>query len=202
MLNGGVMEGQHGEVKKMIHDGDTIERPDPDPVREGMAFAGWYDDAEFSEGNETDFFLPRSRDTRVYAKWGTGFSVKKEWKTQQGADLPGSVSAVLQHNTNGTWTTVETVELNEDNDWQARFAAVDDANEENYRIRELDRDGNLVLDPASEDASYIASAIFEVGGELTGYEAAYRKEGQLTTITNSSVKTYSVELGWDIDRGD
>ena len=168
----------------------------------GLSFAGWYDNPMLSDGDETDFSELLNEDKQIYARWGDIYSVKKEWNTEQNAALPEEVSAVLQHNANGTWTTVETVQLNAGNHWQANFAPVNHENGETYRVRELDRDGNIVPDSADDDVGSTGSAIFDVDEDPTGYETTYRTVERQFIIINSTVKTYSVDLGWDIDRGD
>ncbi|MBR3317647.1 MAG: hypothetical protein IKG21_07530, partial [Atopobiaceae bacterium] len=84
------------------------------------------------------------------------FSVRKTWVLgSHTSERPAAVSAVLQRADDGdeaSWTTVQTVELNEQNDWRATFKRVPsvergedgEVTQISYRVRELDKDGEVV----------------------------------------------------------
>lgn len=50
-----------------VEPGSTVERPVPDPVKNGYAFAGWY--ANPSRTIPFDYATPITGDTTVYARW-------------------------------------------------------------------------------------------------------------------------------------
>ncbi len=207
VLNGGEMDGQTGTVER-VFPRDTIEKPNPDPERGGYVFDCWCTDPELTD--EFDFVLDLPQDT-LYARWQKTWEVEKHWEAEDGEDLPEELDVVLQKK-DGDWQTIETKTLTaadaddeDDNIWKETFEITTGAAEvttENFRIRELDKDGYPVLSAdAGDDGSAKPSVILEVDGEDKGYNAAYEmdEDAGRMTITNSSVKKYTVEVKWDID---
>ena len=66
-----LFDSQGGSLVDTIEDvleGSTIKKPDPDPVREGFDFAGWYKEADCE--NEWDFLVDAvTEETTLYAGW-------------------------------------------------------------------------------------------------------------------------------------
>ena len=206
-LNGGELNGQSGRVRRTVDVDGAVVRPEPDPVRDGFTFVGWFADQGLTL--EFDFEQRVTEDTTVYAKWTKAFTVSIEWQTASDDEpLPESVSAVLQHRENDGWRTVQTLALNAEGNWRGTFTYIAGPNDgagDLFRIRELNKDGIVMLDRDDEYyASDVPSVILTVNGVDTGYLVSYDREenGMHTTITNQSGKVYSVELGWDIDMWD
>lgn len=64
-LNGGTMDGQSDEVKAVVEKNTTLT--EPEPVRDGHSFDGWYTDDQY--GSLFDFDDPVTGDITLYAKW-------------------------------------------------------------------------------------------------------------------------------------
>ncbi|MBU5462258.1 InlB B-repeat-containing protein [Lachnoclostridium sp. MSJ-17] len=64
-LNGGTMDGQTDEVKSVLQKNTTVA--EPEPVRDGYSFDGWYTDDQY--GSLFDFDDPVTEDITLYAKW-------------------------------------------------------------------------------------------------------------------------------------
>ena len=205
VLNGGEMEGETGTVQHNIAEGMTVAKPEPDPTREGYTFSGWYMDEGLTL--EFDFETELDEDISLYAKWNKAYPVEIQWeKGDELEEEPESVKAVLQRGRDGQWTTVQELTLTAEDEWKGNFDYVPDAearDDDEFRVRELEYNGNVVLDPADgSEASNQATAILQVGGEQKGYVVSYKRIEDSTLIINSSTKQYSVELSWDIDLGD
>ncbi|MBR3327582.1 MAG: Cna B-type domain-containing protein [Atopobiaceae bacterium] len=165
------------------------------------------------------------------------FSVRKTWVLgSHTSERPAAVSAVLQRADDGdatSWTTVQTVELNEQNDWRATFKRVPsvergedgEVTQISYRVRELDKDGEVVCaqddadapkpepaDEGVEQKTYQPVAKLRVAtGQDDGHDAAYfvsyepAKDAQgnevqnTTQITNTLGRLMRVQKTWDID---
>ncbi|MBO4562115.1 MAG: Cna B-type domain-containing protein [Clostridia bacterium] len=138
--------------------------------------------------------------TRVY-------SAEIEWDIPMPNYKPAEVTVVLQHRAGGAWETVETRVLNENNEWQADFSPIPETEgmDANYRVRELDKNGALVLAAADDGGSENPAAVYhiepwsDVGMDMT-YEVSYRAEaGGRTLITNSAGRYYGVRIVWEAD---
>ncbi|MBQ1466032.1 MAG: Cna B-type domain-containing protein, partial [Eubacteriaceae bacterium] len=148
-------------------------------------------------------------DTVVFTNALTDVTIKKVWDVSPAdADKPWRVQAAIQKKNGGEWETVQVVDLNEANGWQAMVAVegFGDVGAQ-FRIRELDMDGNPVLDPKTDgDVSNIPSVILRMTDEpdspVACYEVSYQTDGSVYTITNCNNKTYKVNKTWDIDLGD
>ena len=103
-----------------------------------------------------------SAELRVVNKKAKVFSVEKVWDIGASRDYkPSELKVVLQKKQNGSWKTVETIKLNEDNavegtdiKWRAEFKPVEDEGENSesvYRIRELDQSGKIVFAKTDAD---------------------------------------------------
>ena len=64
-LGGGTMNGQSDEVKAVVEKNTTVA--EPEPVRDGYSFDGWYTDDQYS--SLFDFDDPVTEDITLYAKW-------------------------------------------------------------------------------------------------------------------------------------
>ena len=64
-LCGGTMDGQSDEVKSVLQKNTTVA--EPEPVRDGYSFDGWYTDDQY--GSLFDFDDPVTGDITLYAKW-------------------------------------------------------------------------------------------------------------------------------------
>lgn len=62
---GGTMDGQSDEVKAVVEKNTTVA--EPEPVRDGYSFGGWYTDDQYS--SLFDFDDPVTGDITLYAKW-------------------------------------------------------------------------------------------------------------------------------------
>ena len=50
-----------------LDSGQTVERPQQDPTKNGFTFGGWYEDGTYA--HEFDFNTPITANTTIYAKW-------------------------------------------------------------------------------------------------------------------------------------
>ena len=209
VLNNGTMNGQTGTVERLIEPG-LVEEPDPAPTREGYTFGGWYTDVERTEEHKFKFDSTELLlDQRLYANWTKVWTVEKDWLIDVAEDAPEMVEVyLLKQNKNGTWDEVTSIILNEDVDWEGSFTVSTGAAEidtKHYRIREKDHYEAMIYD-ASDDAFFDEqpTAYFQVNGQKVGFIAKYEmnEETGHMTITNATMKIYSVELTWDIDLGD
>ena len=147
------------------------------------------------------------------------YSAEINWKIDiYGRFKPEQVKAALQHleteeqTGQGVWTTIQTVTLSDENAWKAEFAPLADTGEEMdsmYRVRELDADGNPVLDSTDADGSGEEPAVtFRISPytDLTQdstYQVSYETDDSLRTlITNTGGKTLSVQINWETAEGE
>ncbi len=75
----------HPDTDQPLTGTDTIAVPD-DPTRTGYVFAGWYTDADCTDGNEFDFTANDGtvdEDTTIYAKWLTSEELLREALEQE-----------------------------------------------------------------------------------------------------------------------
>ena len=145
------------------------------------------------------------------------FSVVKCWDTVHTFSKPDEVRMVLQKKQqDGSWKTIETIGLTGDdefeyNKWKGEYKAVEDLgteNAENYRIRELDKDGVPVLDKNDEDSDGsdpVATLECYSNGKPTDidYHVEYgtlSNDGTIN-ITNSAGTVFSVEMNWEDYKG-
>ena len=136
-------------------------------------------------------------------------SVKKEWVGDKKAE---SVTAVLQvRQEDGTWAEKDRKVLNEANGWKANFGetAALGMGAENYRVRELDKDDNVVFDASDADAGSATtnatthtikdSAGNDVNASFKVTYAAPDDTGTSTITNTLTMKELTVEKKWDID---
>ena len=142
------------------------------------------------------------------------FSVQKNW--DDGGNYlyrPDVLKTVLQRKqSDGSWKTIATAELSQDNDWKENFDPVEDLGADNaayYRIRELDKDDNLVPDKTDEDGDGEDPAVTlqkMVGTTLTDtkYKVTYdaMTDDGMVKITNKGGTVYSAEINWKDHNGD
>ena len=63
------MQGHGTQIDSLfVYPGETFDEPN-DPSESGYKFAGWYTDADCTDGNEFDFSEPLTADITIYAKW-------------------------------------------------------------------------------------------------------------------------------------
>ena len=144
-------------------------------------------------------------------------SVQKKWVDKDNKNLdnwkPEKIKVKLQHKNSGnTWEDVdEAKELTEENGWAASWL-ISSSDLSNYRVRELDKDDNLVYDGSDTDALQDATknkAVYFVtdkndeqntnNEEFTVTYGSIDQNGH-TVITNKLQKTeLSIEKEWDID---
>ena len=141
------------------------------------------------------------------------FSVQKNW--DDGGDdfyRPKSVKAVLQRKqSDNSWKTIETVELSDDKGWKENFKPVVDLGADNadvYRIRELDKDDNVVLDKTDKDGdgkdpTAILQAIIDEKPFDIEYIVTYdaMSDDGLVEITNKAGTVFSAEIKWEDYKG-
>ena len=83
---------------------------------------------------------------------------EKKWQDSDGSELneniPESINVVLQHKDGSSWNTIETARITKDNGWKVRLKSVigENADMSSYRVRELDKYGDVVYDAADSDA--------------------------------------------------
>lgn len=138
--------------------------------------------------------------TRIY-------SAEIEWDIPMANYKPAEVKVVLQHKEGGAWATVETRVLNDNNEWQAHFSPIPETEgmDALYRVRELDKEGALVLSASDEGGSENPTAVYHIEPwsdtdlDMT-YDVTYRaEEGGRTVITNSAGRYYGVKIVWEAD---
>ncbi|MEE3382635.1 MAG: Cna B-type domain-containing protein, partial [Anaerovoracaceae bacterium] len=146
------------------------------------------------------------------------YSVKKVWVLPEGQEKyrPESVTFVLEHRENGEWKTERTVNLtgsSEQNEWSGSFEAVDDdlkAPFEDWRIRELDKNGEVIPDSTDEGGSETPTGVLtaqpytDTSVDLE-YQVSYENDSDalLSTVTNRvDGKVYSVTMNWLDFKGD
>ena len=141
------------------------------------------------------------------------FTVQKIW--DDGGDdfyRPDIVKAVLQKKQgDGSWKTIETVELSENNAWKENFKPVIDLGADNaavYRIRELDKDDNLVLDKTDKDGdgkdpTATLQVIIDFKPLDIEYSVTYdaMSDDGLVKITNKAGTVFSAEIKWEDYKG-
>ncbi|MBR4461395.1 MAG: Cna B-type domain-containing protein, partial [Erysipelotrichaceae bacterium] len=158
---------------------------------------------------DIDISDENTSDTVTFTNVYPDMVIKKQWDTlNEDEETPYRVRAAVQRKDDDSWQTIQVVELNEENGWKTGVAidGYDDEDAGLYRVREMDEDGNLVYDPATDgDVSDIPSIILpmteEADADLAAYEVSYQNEGNVYTITNSNKTSYSVSKTWDIDLG-
>ncbi len=93
-----------------------------------------------------------------------GLSIEKKWDIDlEDKDKPAKVEVVLQKQDGGTWTTVQTVELNDSNDWKKNLRYPDGTDENTtFRVREL------------KDQTVLQSIVDKVKDLAGQGDAAYR----------------------------
>ncbi|MBO7504346.1 MAG: Cna B-type domain-containing protein, partial [Clostridia bacterium] len=137
------------------------------------------------------------------------YSAEKQWNIPQDNYKPEAVSAVLQHKNGAVWETVETVTLSEENGWKADFSPIPETAgmDADYRVRELDPDGNPVLDAADEGGTQQPSVTFRIEPwtdtymDMT-YRVSYTAAGSgKTVIINTAGEYYYVKIIWQSNNG-
>ena len=194
-----------GDNEHVVYDGSVklvliARTTDPDG---NITFKSWVrQEGSDDDGSLTDDDMS---DTAVFTNTLTDFTIKKVWDTSPaGGEKPYLVRAAVQKKEDGVWRTVRVVELTEANGWQVKVA-VEGFGEQGaqFRVREMDMDGNIVHDPSDGDYSDVPSVILKMTDDpdspVACYEVSYRTDGSVYTITNSNHKTYSVNKSWDID---
>ena len=93
--------------------GTAVEKPTPDPTREGYTFTGWYtDDGTFS--NEYSFTTMPAENITLYAKWTkTSYSITYP-QNPTGGSVKGANTAVLDETVTVTVTSSSGYNLKED----------------------------------------------------------------------------------------
>ena len=132
------------------------------------------------------------------------YSAHAEWDIPKANYKPASVSAVLQHFGGTAWETVETVELNETNAYTASFSPIPDTPgmDAYYRVRELDKDGSVVLSSTDEGGSASPTAALHIcpwtNTEMDmDYQVSYAQNADGgTVVTNSAGKYFYVRIEW------
>lgn len=66
-------DGGSTVASQQVKEGETAEKPETDPVREGYAFAGWYKDPSTEE--KYSFDTPVTENITIYAKWATEYRI-------------------------------------------------------------------------------------------------------------------------------
>jgi len=146
--------------------------------------------------------------------WQRIYKVKKIWDLPpaQTNFMPDELKTVLQHKEGGEWKTIDTITLKKDlgedaSEWTGSFDAVDNDGKEpfaDWRVRELDKDGNVVLSNSDEGGSDKPKADL-VADPYTGtkvgltYDVSYAedKEALETTVTNKAAGTIcTVKINW------
>ncbi|MBO6060529.1 MAG: hypothetical protein J6P98_00230, partial [Clostridia bacterium] len=117
------------------------------------------------------------------------------------------MSAVLQKNSGGEWETVgEPAVLNESNGWRSVFDLTDEIDLDNmaeelaeYRVRELDPDGNVIYAAEDEDRPGDAEDCVIMGGGAFTVAYSVSGGGAVHSVTNRAALLISIEKKWDID---
>ncbi len=137
------------------------------------------------------------------------YSAEKRWDIPQNNYKPATVSVVLQHKNGGTWETVETVILSEEKGWKADFSPLPETAgmDADYRVRELDQDGNPVLDAADEGGAQQPTVTFGIEPWTDthmdmSYKVSYTDgvSGK-TIIKNTAGEYYYVKIIWQSNDG-
>ena len=139
------------------------------------------------------------------------YSVKKIWDLPKGQRAYcGDVKAVLQHREKGEWKTLQEITLknpDKKNSVEGNFDPVADDGKgafRNYRVRELDKDGNIVLDSTDEGGSEDPAALLQITPysieEIeVSYDVSYQEDASKaeTVITNKNEGIpYSAKVIW------
>ena len=135
------------------------------------------------------------------------YSVEKNWVIEQSQYMPQELSVVLQHLEDGKWYGVRTLTLSAENGWKGSFDAVVDDGKgwfDEYRIRERDRYGNVVLDSTDEGGAEEPLAVLTAhpyaGTEVdVTYKVSYANDeaAPTTKITNTAGTKYYVTMAWE-----
>ena len=212
VLNGGRMNGGTDDVTVTIQKDAQPERPDTDPTRVDRinsrnyhyGFGGWYADEALT--TEFDFTRGVSEDTRIYARWTRYYKAQKRWAKNDADPAPDSVRAVLQKQEGASWSTVQTVTLNAGNHWEADFDPVtfkDLDDSVKFRVRELDKDGNVVLASDDQGGAEEPGAVFTANGQSAGFLVSYELSRDsfynIVRITNATLREYWAEKKWETD---
>ena len=140
-------------------------------------------------------------------------SVQKKWTDKDGKTIddwkPESIKVKLQHRNNGTWEDVEEKELKEENNWAASWL-IDSGSISDYRVRELDKDDNLIYNNTDSDAPQDAiknKSVYSVKDsdddnvdvDYTVVYGSMDSSGKVV-ITNKLQKVeLNIEKKWEID---
>lgn len=164
---------------------------------------------------DTDKLDKQKTDTVEFTNRYPGITVEKKWDIDlEGKDRPDSVKAVVQKKNGDSWTDVEIVELNGDNEWKKSISKPDENAE--YRVRELRQDGTIgyltdkiVYDKDDSDKGDAApnEVIYSVNGytsllsgeepdHKTEYQVSYKKDGDKYTITNKAILKMDAVKRW------
>lgn len=143
------------------------------------------------------------------------YKVRKVWDLPpaQAAYKPDELKFILQHKADGEWKTEDTLTLKKDDfgeeasEWTGSFDPVDNDGKEpfeDWRIRELGRDGEAVLDSTDEGGS-AKPKVTLTAHPFTGsefemtYDVSYANDAEdaVTTVTNKASGTIcSVKINW------
>lgn len=55
--------------KQTVKHGEKVEKPNPEPQKDGSTFGGWYEDENCSENKKWNFDTPVIKNMTLYAKW-------------------------------------------------------------------------------------------------------------------------------------
>ncbi len=133
------------------------------------------------------------------------YSAHAEWDIPKANYKPATVAAVLQHRNGTAWETVETVELTETNAYTASFSPIPETPgmDDSYRVRELDKDGSVVLNSTDDGGSASPTAALHIrpwtSTEMDmDYQVSYAQNADgSTVVTNSAGKYFYVRIVWD-----
>ena len=143
-------------------------------------------------------------------------SVQKKWIDKDNKTLdnwkPEKIKVKLQHKNNNIWEDVDEVkELTEENNWTSSWL-INSSDLSNYRVRELDKDDNIVYNGQDSDApqdsikNKVTYSVIDNNDEQKSNDVEFdvtygliNQQGN-TIITNKLQKTeLTIEKEWDID---
>lgn len=164
---------------------------------------------------DTEKLSGKKTETVQFTNVYPGITVEKKWDIDlEGKDRPDSVYAVVQKKNGNKWTDVETVELNEGNNWKTAVLKPDEAAE--YRVRELREKGTIgyltdkiVYDKGDSDKgsatpneviysvkAYTSVLSGEEPDHKTEYQVSYKKDGDKHTVTNKAILKIDTIKRW------
>ena len=164
---------------------------------------------------DTEKLSGKKTETVQFTNVYPGITVEKKWDIDlEGKDRPDSVYAVVQKKNGNKWTDVETVELNEGNNWKTAVPKPDEAAE--YRVRELREKGTIgyltdkiVYDKGDSDKgsatpneviysvkTYTSVLSGEEPDHKTEYQVSYKKDGDKHTVTNKAILKIDTIKRW------